>query len=79
MMLNNPQYRPLSSAAGRGALAFLLLFSAAACDTTAATDDAAPVVVDTRGDPVLANSPPGIEVTLGNKQVLQAGTPSGPE
>ena len=29
-----------------------------------------------RGDPVRANSPPGIEVTLGSKRVLQAGEPT---
>jgi hypothetical protein len=59
--------------AGRAALVLWLVLSAAACDTTAATEDAAPFVLTTRGDPVLASSPPGVEVTLGSKQVLQAG------
>jgi hypothetical protein len=78
MMLNSGQYRSLSSAAGRGALALGLLMSAAACDTTyPATDGDAPFVLTTRGDPARANSPPGVEVTLGNKLVLQAGAPSG--
>jgi hypothetical protein len=79
MMLYVARYRLLSSAAGRGALALLLLFGAAACDTTATTDQAASFVLNTRGEPVLANSPPGIELTLGSKQVLQAGAPSGLE
>jgi hypothetical protein len=59
------------AAAGPAALALGLLLSAAACDTTAATEDV-PFVLTTRGDPVLASSPPGIEVTLGSKRVLQA-------
>ena len=40
-------------------------------------DGDAPFVLATGGDPVQANSPPGIEVTLGSKRVLQAGEPSG--
>ncbi len=68
--------RPASRAASRGALALGLLLSVAACDTTyPATDGAAPFVLTTNGDPLRANSPPGIEVTLGNKLVLPAGAP----
>jgi hypothetical protein len=70
--------RPVFGAASRAALALGLLLCAAACDTTyPATDRGAPFVLATHGDPVRANSPPGIEVTLGNKLVLQAGAPSG--
>jgi hypothetical protein len=67
--------RNRSPAAGRAALALWLVLSAAACDTAAATEDPAPFVLSTRGDPVLASSPPGIEVTLGSKRVLQAAEP----
>jgi hypothetical protein len=78
MMPNSCGDRPVFRAASRGALALGLLLCAAACDTTyPATDGGAPFVLATHGDPVRANSPPGIEVTLGNKLVLQAGAPSG--
>jgi hypothetical protein len=78
MMPDSRRYRPLFSPIGRGALALSLLLCAAACDATyPATDDAARFVLNTRGEPVRANSPPGIEVTLGNKLVLQAGAPGG--
>jgi hypothetical protein len=77
MMRYSRGNRPLFRAASRGALALGLLVSAAACDTTyPATDAGTPFVLSGRGDPVRANSPPGIEVTLGNKLVLQAGAPS---
>ena len=70
--------RTLFGAAGRGALALCLLLGAAACDTTRTPMDGdAPFVLATGGDPVQANSPPGIEVTVGSKRVLQAGEPSG--
>ena len=76
-MANLPQDRPLSRAAGRAALVLWLLLSAAACETaTTATDAAAPFVLTTRGDPVRANSPPGVEVALGSKRVLPTGEPS---
>ena len=76
-MASLPQVRPLSRAAGRAALALWLLLSTAACETaTTATDAAAPFVFTTRGDPVRANSPPGVEVTLGAKRVLPIGEPS---
>jgi hypothetical protein len=39
-------------------------------------DGGAPFVLATGGAPVRANSPPGIEVSLGNKLVLQAGEPT---
>jgi hypothetical protein len=78
MMPNSRQYRPLADAAGRGALALWLLLSVAGCDTTTiASDGGAPFVLNGRGDPVRANSPPGMELTLGGKRVLQAGGPSG--
>jgi phosphate-selective porin len=70
--------RNRSPATWRAALALWLVLSAAACDTTAATEDPAPFVLSTRGDPVLASSPPGIEVTLGSKRVLQASAAPGP-
>jgi hypothetical protein len=76
MMPNNRRYRPLFSPVGRGALALSLLLGAAGCDTTTAMDGGAPFVLAQRGDPVRANSPPGIEVTLGSKRVLQAGEPT---
>jgi hypothetical protein len=64
-------------AAARGALALWLVLNAAACDTTTtATDAGSPFLLTTRGDPVRAYSPPGIEVTLGSKRVLPAGEPS---
>jgi hypothetical protein len=76
-MPNIPRDRPLSGAGGRGALVLGLLLCAAACDTTTpATYGGAPVVLTGRGEPVRANSPPGIEVTLGSKRVLQAGEPN---
>jgi hypothetical protein len=78
MMRYSRGNRPLFRAASRGALALGVLMSAAACDTTyPATDAGAPFVLTTSGNPARANSPPGIEVTLGNKLVLQAGAPSG--
>jgi hypothetical protein len=73
-MANLPQDRQLSRAAGRAALVLWLLLSAAACETaTTATEPAARFVLTTRGDPVRANSPPGVEVTLGSKRVLPTG------
>ena len=76
-MANLPQNRPLSRVAGRAALALWLLLSAAACGTTTTAMDAdAPFVLTTRGDPVRASSPPGVEVTLGSKRVLPTGEPS---
>jgi hypothetical protein len=36
----------------------------------------APFVLATRGEPVRASSPPGVEVTLGSKRVLPSGAPS---
>ena len=42
-------------------------------------DGGAPFVLTGRGEPVRANSPPGMEVTLGSKRVLQAGEPSAPD
>ena len=72
------QHRPSSEAAGLGALVLWLLLSVAGCDTTdTAMDGGAPFVLTGRGEPVRANSPPGMEVTLGSKRVLQAGEPSG--
>ena len=77
-MPNSCGDRPVFSAGGRGALALWLLLGAAACDTTTTPIDGdAPFVLATGGNPVQANSPPGIEVTLGSKRVLQAGEPSG--
>jgi hypothetical protein len=68
--------RPWLRTAGRGALAFWLLLNAAACDTTTmAADGGSPFLLTTRGDPVRAYSPPGVEVTLGSKRVLPAGEP----
>jgi hypothetical protein len=76
-MANLPQDRSLPRAAGRAALGLWLLLSAAACGTaTTATDAGAPFVLTTRGDPVRANSPPGVEVTLGSKRVLPTGESS---
>lgn len=76
-MAHFPQDRPLSGPAGRAALALSLLLSAAACETTSTAAEAgAPFVLTTRGDPVRANSPPGVEVTLGSKRVLPTGQPS---
>jgi hypothetical protein len=75
MMRNSGRDRQLFKA-GRGALALWLLLSAAGCDTTTAMDGGAPFVLATGGAPVRANSPPGIEVSLGNKLVLQAGEPT---
>jgi hypothetical protein len=76
MMRDNRRERPLFRVVGRGALGLWLLLGAAACDTTTTTDHGAAFVLTARGDPVRANSPPGIEVTLGNKLVLQAGAPA---
>jgi hypothetical protein len=42
-------------------------------------DGGAPFVLSGRGDPVRASSPPGVEVTLGSKRVLQAGEPTTPD
>jgi hypothetical protein len=76
MMPNSWGDRFVFRAASRGALALGLLLCAA-CDTTyQATDGGASFVLSTDGAPVRANSPPGIEVTLGNRRVLQAGAPS---
>jgi hypothetical protein len=74
MMLSSCGDRTLFRA-GRGALALSLLLSAAACHSTT-KDGGAPYVLTAYGDPVRADSPPGIEVTLGGKRVLQAGEPS---
>jgi hypothetical protein len=70
--------RPLSRAAGRVAPALWFILGTAGCATapTTAADPAAPFVLTTRGDPVRASSPPGVEVTLGSKRVLPAGEPS---
>ncbi len=56
-------------------LALPLILGTAGCETapTAAAGLGAPIVRTTRGDPVRANSPPGVEVTLGCKQVLPTG------
>ena len=75
-MADFPQDRPLWTAAGRAALVLSLLLCAAGCETPPATDAAAPFVLTTRGDPVRADSPPGVEVTLGSKRVLPTGEPS---
>jgi hypothetical protein len=76
-MPNFRRDRPLSRAAGCVALVLWLLLSAAACEmTTTATDAGAPFLLTTRGDPVRASSPPGVEVTLGAKRVLPPGEPS---
>ena len=77
-MPRSRQHRPLSEAAGHGALALWLVLSLAGCDTTdTVMNGGAPSVLTGRGKPVRANSPPGMEVTLGSKRVLQAGEPSG--
>jgi hypothetical protein len=73
MMRDNRRGLPLFRVVGRGALGLWLLLGAAACDTTTTIDHGAPFVLSARGNPVRADSPPGIEVTLGNKLVLQAG------
>ena len=76
-MADPSQDRRPMRAAGRAALALLVLLSAAACDTaTTGTDGGAPFLLTTRGDPVRASSPPGVEVTLGSKRVLPLGEPS---
>jgi hypothetical protein len=77
-MPHSHPHRPLSEAAGHGALALWLLLSLAGCDTMdTAINGGTLFVLTGRGDPVRANSPPGMEVTLGSKRVLQAGEPSG--
>jgi hypothetical protein len=63
-----------ATAAARTALIACILLGVAACDTTLA-GDGWPFVLTTRGDEVQANSPPGVEVTLGAKRVRQADEP----
>ena len=76
---HDPAPVPQPTAAGRAAAGTVLLVALtsglAGCDTTLAPD-AAPFVLSTSGDPVRASSPPGIEVTLGAKRVLQADEPA---
>jgi hypothetical protein len=71
--------RPLARAAGRRALVFWLILGTAGCEAapTPAADPGAPFLLTTRGEPVRASSPPGVEVTLGAKRVLPTGEPSG--
>jgi hypothetical protein len=76
MMPENRRYPSLFRPIGLGALGLWLLLGAAGCDTTTAMDGGAPFVLSGRGDPVRASSPPGVEVTLGSKRVLQAGEPT---
>jgi hypothetical protein len=62
-------------------LALWLTQGAAACATAPAApaNPGAPFVLTTRGDPVRATPPPGVEVTLGAKRVLSTVEPSRPD
>jgi hypothetical protein len=51
----------------------------AACQTAGPAVDPAPFVRTSRGDDVLSQAPPGIEVTLGAKRLRPAGMPPEPE
>jgi hypothetical protein len=77
-MPNPPQHRSRSAAARSSALALPLILGTAACATppTIPAALAAPFVLSAGGDPVRADSPPGVEVTLGGKRVLPAEDPS---
>jgi|Tabmets5t2r1_1033131.scaffolds.fasta_scaffold319556_2 hypothetical protein len=59
-------------------LALWLTQAAAACAIAPAAPAnlGAPFVLTTRGDPVRATPPPGVEVTLGAKRVLSTVEPS---
>lgn len=76
-----PSLRPdrPSRAAGRGAISLWLVLGLAACATTPAAGPGAPFVLTARGDAVQANSPPGVEVTLGAKRVRQVNEPAAPD
>lgn len=79
---HDPGLAPQPIAAGRAAARTVLLVALASalagCDTTltVAAGDAAPFVLSTSGEPVRASSPPGVEVTLGARRVLQADEPA---
>ena len=67
--------RLLSRGTGGIVLALWLVLATAACEmasTTAAGLNPA-ILRTTRGGPVRANSPPGVEVTLGGSRVLPTG------
>jgi hypothetical protein len=70
--------RPLARAAGRLALVLWPILGTARCEAAPTAEAApdAPFVLTTRGEPVRASSPPGVEVTLGAKRVLPAEAPS---
>jgi hypothetical protein len=70
--------RPLARAAGYVALVLWLILGMAGCEAapTAEAAPGAPFVLTTRGEPVRASSPTGVEVTLGAKRVLPTGEPS---
>jgi hypothetical protein len=57
-----------------------LVIGLAACQTAPGpVVDPAPFVRTTRGDDVLSQAPPGVEVTLGSKRLRPAGEPPDPE
>ncbi|MGH6902376.1 MAG: hypothetical protein ACREIR_06510 [Geminicoccaceae bacterium] len=56
-----------------------LVIGLAACETAGPAVDPAPFVRTTRGDDVLSQAPPGVEVTLGAKRLRPAGAPPDPE
>jgi hypothetical protein len=59
-------------------LPIALALGLAGCNTTqpVAAGAATPFVLSTDGDPLRASSPPGVEVTLGSKRVLQTDEPA---
>jgi hypothetical protein len=57
-----------------------LVIGLAACQTAPGPAlDPAPFVRTTRGDDVLSQAPPGVEVTLGAKRLRPADAPSDPK
>ena len=68
-----------ASVAHRSLLVWLVLGLAACQAVLGGPVDAAPFVLTSRGDYVLSEAPPGIEVTLNSKRLRPVREASGPE